>query len=58
MRTLKIVVAFVFTILLMSSCNSKPKQVTNQEDYNKYLEIKDNQPVDLAKNEIDFWQKK
>lgn len=58
MKTLKIVSAFVFTILLMSSCNRKSEQITNQVDYNKYLDIKENKGVDFARSEIDFWQKK
>jgi hypothetical protein len=57
MKTIKNILAFVITILVIVSCNHNKNQVTNQEDYNKYLQ-KENRSADFASEEIDFWQKK
>ena len=58
MKTLKIIPFLVFTILFIFGCETKSKQITHTEDYNKYLTIKDNKSLSFARNEIDFWQKK
>ena len=57
MKTLKIIPFLVFTILFIFGCETKSKQITHTEDYNKYLTIKDNKSLSFARNEIDFWQK-
>jgi lipoprotein NlpI len=43
---------------LLLSCKEEAKQITNQNDYKKYLEIEDTKSLEFAKGEIDFWQKK
>ena len=48
----------VFTTLFIFGCEKKSEQITTTEDYNKYLNIKDNKSLTFANNEIDFWQKK
>ncbi|WP_300566116.1 hypothetical protein [Flavobacterium sp.] len=48
----------VFTTLILLSCNHKSAQITNQKDYEKYLEIKENAGLDFANEEISFWQNK
>ncbi|MFV7235765.1 tetratricopeptide repeat protein [Flavobacterium sp. ZB4R12] len=58
MKTLKIIPFLVFTILFIFGCETKSKQITNKEDYTKYLNIKGNKSLTFARNEIDFWQKK
>ncbi|RTY91416.1 hypothetical protein EKM01_06420 [Flavobacterium sp. RSP46] len=58
MKTLKIIPFLVFTILLIFGCETKSEQITNADDYMKYLGLKDNKSVTFAQNEIDFWQKK
>ncbi|RTY94702.1 hypothetical protein EKL32_09480 [Flavobacterium sp. GSN2] len=58
MKTLKIIPFLVFTILLIFGCETKSEQITNADDYTKYLGLKDNKSVTFAQNEIDFWQKK
>ncbi|MEO8517097.1 MAG: hypothetical protein ABI426_10145 [Flavobacterium sp.] len=58
MKTIKLIFIFGLTASLFLSCNRKSEQITHQEDYNKYLEIKGNESVDFAKSEIDFWQNK
>ena len=58
MKTLKIIPFLVFTTLFIFGCEKKSEQITTTEDYNKYLNIKDNKSVTFANNEIDFWQKK
>ena len=55
MRTIAIL---VITSLLMIGCNSKTGKITAQNDYEKYLEIKDHKSRDFTQKEIDFWQKK
>lgn len=42
----------------MVSCTSKSDAIIVQDDYNKYLEIKDNKSKKFIQNEINFWQKK
>jgi len=58
MKTLKIVSLLVFAILTITSCTTKPSQITKTSDYDKYLNIKDNKSIDFANREIDFWQNK
>ncbi|MFV8344400.1 tetratricopeptide repeat protein [Flavobacterium sp. XS2P39] len=58
MKTLKIIPFLVFTILFLFGCETKSEQITNKEDYAKYLSLKDNKSITFAHNEIDFWQKK
>lgn len=58
MKTLKTISFLVFTILFIFGCETKSEQITNTEDYNKYLTLKDNKSMTFATNEIDFWQKK
>jgi hypothetical protein len=48
----------VFATYLIVSCETKSSQITNQNDYNTYLDSKDSKSLDFAKAEIDFWQKK
>jgi tetratricopeptide (TPR) repeat protein len=58
MKTLKTISFLVFTILFIFGCETKSEQITNKEDYNRYLKVKDNKSLTFATNEIDFWQKK
>ena len=48
-------VTFSFTI----SCNnSQPKQITNSKDYNAYLNVTENKPLENAEKEVTFWENK
>lgn len=58
MKTLKIIPFLVFTILFIFGCEKKSEQITNTEDYNKYLNLKENKALSFAHNEINFWQNK
>ena len=58
MKTLKIIPFLVFTILFIFGCEKKSEQITNTEDYNKYLNLKANKALSFAHNEINFWQNK
>ncbi|WP_310377632.1 hypothetical protein [Flavobacterium sp.] len=58
MKTTKTLSIIFFTALLMLSCNQKTNKIIAPNDYNKYLEIKDNKSKDFTLNEINFWQKK
>lgn len=49
---------FVFTTYCIVSCESRSHQVTNSKDYDRYLNSKENESLDFAKGEVDFWQKK
>ena len=44
--------------LLLSSCNTQPKQITNQDDYDNYLELAENKTLQNVKEDVDFWKKK
>ncbi|WP_242206602.1 tetratricopeptide repeat protein [Aestuariivivens insulae] len=44
--------------LLLSSCDKEPKLITNQADYNKYLEVVENEMLQLAYEDLEFWEKK
>lgn len=58
MNVLHRISVLFFTSLILLSCESKPEQITNVADYDKYLNIKGNETLEVAKKEIDFWQKK
>ena len=58
MKTLKTLSFLVFTILFIFGCETKTEQITNTEDYSKYLSLKNNTSLTFAHKEIDFWQKK
>lgn len=57
MKIANILKIALFTISI-SSCKNENSKVTNTSDYNTYLNISDNKNIQLAKTEIDFWQKK
>lgn len=42
----------------ISSCTNEKSKITNASDYNIYLNQTENKNIQLAKTEIDFWQKK
>ncbi len=58
MKTSKQILILLVTAITFVSCKQNSEQITNNKDYDKYLEIKDNKSKDFAQNEIDFWQKK
>lgn len=44
--------------VLVTSCNSREKQITNSEDYNAYLEIAENDFLKQTIEDNNFWEKK
>ena len=48
----------IFFTISISSCTNEKTKITNTSDYNAYLNISENKNIQLAKTEIDFWQKK
>jgi len=50
--------AFIFLLLLTVSCNNESKQVTNKKDYTVYLEASGNEMLQVAKEDLKFWEKK
>ena len=52
----------IYTVLmisaLMMSCNTKDTQITNTEDYNKFLTLADNPTLDITKKDNKFWEEK
>ena len=58
MKTIQTLSVLLLVTYLLTSCNKKSNSITSQNDYNKYLEIKDNKSKDFTLSEINFWQKK
>lgn len=58
MKPYKVIPILVFTILFIFGCNTKPNQITNTADYDKYLHLASNESLDFANKEISFWQSK
>jgi tetratricopeptide (TPR) repeat protein len=53
----KYILAMCFLVIL-SSCNTSPKKVTNVSDYNDYLELAENKNLMDAEKEYAFWTAK
>lgn len=51
-------IPFVFLLLLIVSCNNNPDAITDIKDYSKYIKIENNEMLQLAKADFDFWEKK
>lgn len=45
-------------LVVLSSCNSSPKQITNVKDYNSFLVIEENKMLQVALKDLTFWEKK
>lgn len=58
MKTLHKILFLLLLSYIVISCKKETNQITHQEDYNVYLDSKENKSLDFAKSEIDFWQKK
>lgn len=58
MKKLQTLGMIVFAILFLISCDTNKKQLTNAQDYNRFLNLKNNPSINFATNEIEFWQKK
>ncbi|MBF4472601.1 tetratricopeptide repeat protein [Flavobacterium sp. HJJ] len=58
MKTVKNILVLLCLILLASCSNNPSNQITNAEDYEKYLHISDNKSLDMAHKEIIFWEDK
>ncbi len=46
------------TLLLLSSCETENKKVTNSNDYNNYLELAENKTLQHAQSNMEFWSGK
>jgi tetratricopeptide (TPR) repeat protein len=57
MKTINQVVS-VFLLLLIVSCNSKQKKITDATEYAVYIETSENEMLQLAKEDFIFWEKK
>ncbi|NNC50618.1 MAG: cell surface protein [Flaviramulus sp.] len=51
-------IAGILLLLVIVSCNKTPKQITNINDYNEYLEVSENEMLQLATEDLKFWEKK
>lgn len=58
MKSLNKILILVFTTYCIVSCETKSDQVTNSNDYDKYLNLEENKSLAFTQGEIDFWQKK
>lgn len=54
--TIKIL--FLFTIILMTSCNNETKNITSSKDYEEYLTPNKNETLPLLRSDVDFWKRK
>ena len=57
MKKLYFIIALLLTII-MSSCSKESTKIINPQDYNKYLDSKENKSLNFAQSEISFWQSK
>ena len=48
----------LFTLLILNSCTTTPKKITNSQDYNNYLELAENKTVQRAESNREFWTAK
>lgn len=53
-----LITLIVLLALCVTGCKTSPKQITNSNDYNKYLEYQENGMLQLARNDYEFWEKK
>ncbi|MCB4808865.1 tetratricopeptide repeat protein [Tamlana sp. 62-3] len=47
-----------FAMLILASCNSSPKLITNAKDYNDFLVSNKREMLHMAKSDLEFWEKK
>ena len=50
--------ACILLLLFVVSCNNTSKKVTNLEDYNSYLNVDEKEMLQIAKEDLEFWEKK
>ncbi len=50
--------ALVLLLLIIVSCNNRPNNITNINDYNPYLEAGKNEMLQLAMEDFKFWERK
>ena len=48
----------LFLLLIMVSCNTQTKQITSCTDYEQYLDITTNTPLEFSKKELKYWSTK
>lgn len=53
-----IILTVISLFFIVTSCETKPNQVSNKKDYEKYLIKEDKNSLNFVDNEITFWQKK
>ncbi|WP_255573043.1 tetratricopeptide repeat protein [Hanstruepera marina] len=56
LTTNHIVVLICFIFLM--GCNNNPKKITDVNTYNTYLELVENDALQMAKSDLQFWKKK
>lgn len=44
--------------LILTGCNKQPEKITNEKDYNQFLEYTENEMLQLTKDDYMFWEKK
>lgn len=54
--TIKIL--FIFTAIVMTSCNNRAKEITSPKDYEEYLTPNKNETLPLLKSDVEFWKRK
>ena len=49
---------FGIFLLFITGCNQENGNVLDPKDYNSFLELKENNTMHFAQNEINFWEQK
>ncbi|UKM66054.1 cell surface protein [Flavobacteriaceae bacterium GSB9] len=50
--------AIALAIILLASCGTKEKKITSKRDYTGYLQNTESEMLQLAKSDLNFWEKK
>ncbi len=58
MKSIKILAFTMIVSLLVISCDKNITQITNTDDYNKYVELNENKALHKAINDRRFWESK
>jgi tetratricopeptide (TPR) repeat protein len=58
MKYIQLILVFVAFFIIISCNNSKTKQITNPKEYNTYLNLSENQTLENAKEDLNFWENK
>ena len=58
MKYIQLILVFVTLLITISCNNSQTKQITNSKEYQAYLKVDENKSLNLANEELNFWENK